>query len=118
MASATPSSSSSQVRVGVRIRPLASKEISQGGQGCLNVVAPSIGIGQRQFTYDTVFDTHISQQDLYDNIATPLLTSFTAGYNATIMAYGQTGSGKTFTMGSEAHTEPETASHAGLIPRF
>jgi hypothetical protein len=34
------------------------------------------------------------------------------------MAYGQTGSGKTFTMGSEAHTQPETSSHVGLIPRF
>ena len=34
------------------------------------------------------------------------------------MAYGQTGSGKTFTMGSEAHTEPESFSHTGLIPRF
>jgi len=34
------------------------------------------------------------------------------------MAYGQTGSGKTFTMGSEAHIEPETSSHTGLIPRF
>jgi kinesin family protein 4/21/27 len=35
-----------------------------------------------------------------------------------IMSYGQTGSGKTYTMGSEAHTEPETSSQAGLIPRF
>ena len=34
------------------------------------------------------------------------------------MAYGQTGSGKTFTMGSEAHIEPETSSQTGLIPRF
>jgi hypothetical protein len=34
------------------------------------------------------------------------------------MAYGQTGSGKTFTMGSEAHSEPESLSHSGLIPRF
>ena len=34
------------------------------------------------------------------------------------MAYGQTGSGKTFTMGSEAHTEPEESSQTGLIPRF
>ena len=34
------------------------------------------------------------------------------------MAYGQTGSGKTFTMGSEAHVEPEASSQAGLIPRF
>jgi len=34
------------------------------------------------------------------------------------MAYGQTGSGKTFTMGSEAHSESESTSHAGLIPRF
>jgi len=73
---------------------------------------------RRRFTYDAVFDSNCSQPELYDCVAAPLLTSFVDGYNATIMAYGQTGSGKTFTMGSEAHTEPESAQHVGLIPRF
>jgi hypothetical protein len=39
-------------------------------------------------------------------------------YPFQILAYGQTGSGKTFTMGSEAHIEPESSTQAGLIPRF
>ena len=136
----------SRVHVGVRIRPLTSQEIQQGGKSSLNAEeCPTIRMGQRQFTYDAVFDSNCGQGDLYDRVSAPLLTSFMDGYNATvcasfsnqgnftssmaiflpflslllqIMSYGQTGSGKTYTMGSEAHTEPETSSQAGLIPRF
>jgi len=111
-------SRSCNVRVGVRIRPLTSTEIQQGGENRLSVASPSIRIGERQFTFDSVFDSNVCQVDLYHDVSPPLLKSFANGYNATIMAYGQTGSGKTFTMGSEAHTEPETPSHVGLIPRF
>jgi kinesin family member 21 len=46
------------------------------------------------------------------------LTNYLKISLAQIMAYGQTGSGKTFTMGSEAHSEPESSTHSGLIPRF
>jgi len=75
-------------------------------------------MGRRRFTYDAVFDSNFGQEDLYESVSAPLLSSFVDGYNATIMAYGQTGSGKTFTMGSEAHVEPEESFQAGLIPRF
>eukprot|EP00536_Pseudo-nitzschia_multiseries_P002764 jgi/Psemu1/184230/e_gw1.38.172.1 len=75
-------------------------------------------MGRRIFTYDAVFDSNFGQEELYESVSAPLLSSFIDGYNATIMAYGQTGSGKTFTMGSEAHIEPEESSQAGLIPRF
>ncbi|KAG7364215.1 kinesin motor domain containing protein [Nitzschia inconspicua] len=108
----------SRVQVGVRIRPLTSKEIQSGGKSSLVVHSPSIRMGQRQFTYDSVFDESCGQKDLYDRVSGPLLSSFMDGYNATIMSYGQTGSGKTYTMGSEAHTEPESSSQSGLIPRF
>ena len=74
----------SRVRVGVRIRPLTSTEISQGGENSLKVTSPSIQIGQRKFTYDTVFDSNVGQQDLYDNVSAPLLKSFSEGYNATV----------------------------------
>lgn len=73
-----------QVRVGVRIRPVTSQEIKQGGKEVLNVTAPSIGIGERCFTYDAVFGSHIGQQELYDHISKPLLGSFVDGYNATV----------------------------------
>ncbi len=104
---------------------------------------PEIRLGERRFTFDSVFDTSVSQAALYDEVSGPLQTSFLDGYNATvsflfvskqqqgarffpltlefllqIMAYGQTGSGKTFTMGSEAHSELEITDSTGLIPRF
>lgn len=78
------SSSGSQVRVGVRIRPLGSKEIQQGGKPSLTVAPPSVGIGQRQFTYDAVYDSNVSQPDLYESVSAPLLKSFLDGYNATV----------------------------------
>lgn len=74
----------SQVRVGVRIRPLTSQEIQQGGKISLDVTPPSLGLGQRRFTYDAVFDSNVSQVDLYDNVSTSLLHSFVDGYNATV----------------------------------
>jgi hypothetical protein len=77
-------SSSCQVRVGVRIRPLTSKEIKQGGKPVLGVAPPSIGIGERRFTYDAVFDSYVGQQELYESVSGPLLGSFVDGYNATV----------------------------------
>ena len=77
---------------------------------------PSIEIGKKRFTYDALFDSNVTQGELFGRVAPPLLASFLEGYNATIMAYGQTGSGKTFTMGSEAHNHGEDT--AGIIPRF
>jgi hypothetical protein len=75
----------SRVKVGVRIRPLTSQEIQQGGKPSLHVDPPSsIRMGQRQFTYDAVFDAHCAQNDLYESVSTPLLSSFVDGYNATV----------------------------------
>jgi hypothetical protein len=76
--------SESNVRVGIRIRPLTAKEINQGGKNSLVVTPPSIKIAQRPFTYDTVFDSNVGQAELYDSVATPLLQGFADGYNATV----------------------------------
>ena len=72
------------MRVGVRVRPLASQEIKQGGNNSLNIEAPSIRMGKRRFTYDAVFDSNFSQTDLYESVSAPLLSSFVDGYNATV----------------------------------
>ena len=72
------------MRVGVRIRPLTCKEIQQGGKPSLTVAPPSVGIGQRQFTFDAVFDSHLGQDILYKSVSAPLLKSFVDGYNATV----------------------------------
>ncbi|KAL7517721.1 hypothetical protein ACHAWX_002619 [Stephanocyclus meneghinianus] len=114
---AATNETSSQVRVGVRIRPITSKEASEGGKVVVeaNAFDRTVGISKRKFTYDSVFHSNVSNEELYNNVAPPLLDSFLNGYNATILAYGQTGSGKTYTMGSEAGGLNESA---GLIPRF
>ena len=85
--------SSSQVRVGVRIRPLTSKEISEGGESVVqcNAFDRTVELSKRKFTYDSVFHSNINQIELYNNVAPPLLQSFLNGYNATVLAYGQTG---------------------------
>jgi hypothetical protein len=47
----------------------------------------------KTFTFDTVFDDHCTQADVY-KAAEPLVEQALQGYNATVFAYGQTGSGK------------------------
>lgn len=74
-----------KVRVGVRVRPLASKEIQQGGKESLLVQAPSISIGNnKRFTYDAVFDSRVDQETMYSAVSGSLLDSFIEGYNATV----------------------------------
>lgn len=90
----------SQVRVGVRVRPITAKEQGAGSTSVLEVVSsnsssssssssssPSpccIALSGRRFTYDAVFDAETSQADLYAQVSPPLLQSFLDGYNATV----------------------------------
>ena len=79
--------STSQVRVGVRVRPLTSKEQSQGGKSVVTTCSKNrtVGILERKFTYDAVYDSNVSQQDLYHSVgAGGMLESFLEGYNATV----------------------------------
>jgi hypothetical protein len=73
-----------QVRVGVRVRPLTSQELGQGGKSVLKVIPPEIRLGERRFTYDAVFDERVDQNELYSQVSKPLLNSFLEGYNATV----------------------------------
>jgi len=76
----------SQVRVGVRIRPITSKESSEGGKVVVdaNAFDSTVGISKRKFTYDSVFDSNVSNEDLFHSVAPPLLDAFLNGYNATV----------------------------------
>ena len=80
------SSSGCQVRVGVRVRPLTSREHAEGGKTVVHVQPSSgeIRIGERRFTYDAVFPSHSGQAELYQSVSAPLLKSFLEGYNATV----------------------------------
>ena len=80
-----PAATTSQVRVGVRIRPLTRQEVDQGGKNVLTAVPPEIRLGNnRRFTYDAVFDSNVTQADLYAQVSAPLQNSFLDGYNATV----------------------------------
>jgi hypothetical protein len=59
------------------------------------------------FTFDNVFGSDSTQDDVYTNAVLPLVGSCFEGYNVTILAYGQTGSGKTYTMGSMAFADDD-----------
>ncbi|KAI8970363.1 hypothetical protein BDF20DRAFT_916175 [Mycotypha africana] len=107
------------VRVGLRVRPLTEKEVSNKCTECLTVIPnePQVLLGtDKSFTYDYVFDTKANQPQVYSTAAAPLLHKFLDGYNATIFAYGQTGSGKTFSMGTGLDNSI-SAENEGIVPR-
>ena len=104
------------VKVGVRIRPLSSKEQHQTSV-LTNFDRQSILFKKQTFTLDYVFGPDFDQLKLYQSTAAPMLKSFLEGYNVTIMAYGQTGSGKTHTMGTSDSCRGNEENQ-GLLPRF
>jgi hypothetical protein len=74
------SSSTTKVRVGVRVRPLNSRE----GNPVLSCHCHNaVEISGAQYTYDHVFDSQVSQEELYREIR-PMLSSFLEGFNATV----------------------------------
>ena len=70
----------------------------------------------KPFTFDNVFGTASTQQEVYDACVRPLLSSFLLGVNVCLFCYGQTGSGKTWTVGS-GNVGNVAAHEQGLIPR-
>ncbi|KAM3134225.1 hypothetical protein pb186bvf_013645 [Paramecium bursaria] len=112
------------VKVVVRCRPLASKEIEEGKKKIVEVdqtrgeiriqnVKNDGNDAERTFVFDQVFDTNSQQEQVYNNTALPIVENVMDGYNGTIFAYGQTGTGKTHTM--EGKWEPPH--ERGIIPR-
>ena len=114
------STSTESVVVGLRVRPLLERDLSEGARECLRKVAgePQVVLGaDRAFTFNHVFDPKATQGEIFDGCIRPIIESVLDGYNATILAYGQTGSGKTHTMGSSYSEEAAAGEDAGLIPR-
>ena len=112
-------SSDENIKVGVRVRPLSSKELGEGDIECLSAIDTTIKCGSdHKFTYDYAFEPSTTNEELYGHAARPLLDDVFRGFNATIMAYGQTGSGKTFTMGTDAEAASSSGDTLGVLPRF
>ncbi|XP_071437171.1 kinesin-like protein KIF27 isoform X3 [Pithys albifrons albifrons] len=107
------------VKVAVRVRPLLSKEVLHNHQVCVRLVpnTKQIIIGKDHvFTFDFVFGTSSTQEEVYTVCIKPLLVSLIEGYNATVFAYGQTGSGKTYTLRGN-HIASVAVEEKGIIPR-
>eukprot|EP00871_Galdieria_phlegrea_P005456 jgi/Galph1/5911/GphlegSOOS_G4555.1 len=110
-------SNAHSVTVAVRIRPFSPLELSTNRQSCVRTESTdTVVIGKdKRFTFDHVFDSDTTQDQLYREIVSPLLSSVFQGFHSCLFAYGQTGSGKTHTMGTSCFG-PLTSSH-GIIPR-
>lgn len=110
---------SDSVAVALRVRPLVKSEVERGCR--IAVQRPVDGIpqvtvnGSDSFTYNYVFDSSDSQQNVYETCVRSKLKKLLHGYNVTILAYGQTGSGKTYTMGTAFDGVMDD--NVGVIPR-
>ncbi|XP_049610036.1 centromere-associated protein E isoform X2 [Syngnathus scovelli] len=110
----------SAVKVCVRVRPIIKREEGVPSEQAAPVQVfwktdkKSIhqiddGSSTKSFSFDRVFTPEETTNQLYQEIAKPLVVSTVQGYNGTIFAYGQTSSGKTFTMMGSDHVP-------GVIP--
>ncbi|KAG7631926.1 Kinesin motor domain [Arabidopsis suecica] len=108
--------SNPHVKVVVRIKP--TKEY------CWKVKKVSIvsySVRDRHFTFDSVLDSNLNQDDVFQQIGVPLVRDALSGYNTSVLSYGQNGSGKTYTMWGPAGSmleDPSPKGEQGLAPRI
>lgn len=128
MASTKPSApaggTSMNVKVAVRCRPFNKREKGMSAKSVVEVeggkvVALTDPDGRkadepRSFVFDHSYYMDSTQEEVFEDLAKPIVEKALVGYNGTIFAYGQTGSGKTFSMMGER----EPAELRGLIPRM
>ncbi|CAH2274547.1 kinesin KIF23 isoform X8 [Pelobates cultripes] len=65
---------------------------------------------ETQYSFKQVFGTQVTQKDLFDVVAKPLVEDIIHGKNGLLFTYGVTGSGKT-------HTMTGSPGDGGLLPR-
>ncbi|KAM9311947.1 kinesin-like protein KIF23 [Gastrophryne carolinensis] len=65
---------------------------------------------ETQYSFKQVFGTQMTQKDLFDVVAKPLVEDLIRGKNGLLFTYGVTGSGKTYTMTG-------APGQGGLLPR-
>ncbi|KAK3601966.1 hypothetical protein CHS0354_020727 [Potamilus streckersoni] len=115
--------SSECVKVIVRCRPMNTREkdleckpviiIEESRAYCAIKNPNDEKAPPKTFTFDGAYDINSTTENIYNEIAYPLIEGVTEGYNGTIFAYGQTGCGKSFTM--QGISDPST--QRGIIPR-
>lgn len=124
----------SNLTVGIRIRPLSIKELSEPKIASVisiddQTIIVDCETAQHTFMYDHCFisysnpsePNHASQEVVFNTMVQPLVQTAFEGYNVCLFAYGQTGSGKSYSMmGVESSQENSIVldKEAGIIPRF
>ena len=117
------SSSSSAVKVCVRLRPLNKREkrgntipvvTANTEKGEITVVKGlSTKATRHAFNFDNVFSEFATQEEVFESTLLPIVGQVMKGYEATVFAYGQTGTGKTYTMEGDISADVQR----GVIPR-
>ncbi|EDW65741.2 kinesin-like protein Nod [Drosophila virilis] len=87
------------------------KSIIHYPENCPN----ALSVDGNVFSFDYVFNSTVTQSELYDTLVHPLVLKVLSGYDCTALAYGQTGTGKSYSMGMSA--EKLTDEHMGVVPR-
>ena len=111
--------------VACRFRPLNDREKQKSQElltqhisadkKTIKLANPSKPEGLKEYTFDYIFSSDSTQEEIYSTIAEPIIKDIFKGFNGIILAFGQTSSGKTFTMyGSEIHNNQSK----GIIPRM
>ncbi|XP_030069556.1 stAR-related lipid transfer protein 9 [Microcaecilia unicolor] len=123
------------IKVAVRVRPLSKRESAEGARIIVEVDDKTARIRNQKLDHrlESSWDTrerifefgfdycywsvdpddpkHASQEVVYQDLGTSVLSGAIKGYNVCLFAYGQTGSGKTYTMMG-------TPASVGLTPRI
>ncbi|XP_046678196.1 osmotic avoidance abnormal protein 3 isoform X6 [Homalodisca vitripennis] len=111
------------VKVIVRCRPMNSREIQMKSKNvvlmdserctCSLINPRDSSAPPKTFTFDGVYYINSTTEQIYNEIAYPLVEGVLEGYNSTVFAYGQTGCGKSFSM-QGVESPP---AQRGIIPR-
>ncbi|XP_028990658.1 kinesin-like protein KIF22 [Betta splendens] len=114
----TKRSSSSRVRVAVRLRPYMCKPDEKGEGPCvrgldsqnLEIINWRNATETVKYHFDVFHGEQTSQQEVFLASVKPILPHILNGQNASVFAYGPTGAGKT-------HTMLGSSEQPGVIPR-
>ncbi|MED6291086.1 hypothetical protein CHARACLAT_020000 [Characodon lateralis] len=116
-----PNSQKDPVGVYLRVRPL----VAEDEECCIEVISSTTvqlhapeGLKvnrngeyrETQYSFKKVFGVSVSQMELFEHVAKPLVVDLINGKNGLLFTYGVTGSGKTFTMTG-------SPGQGGLLPR-
>nr|XP_034985069.1 kinesin-1 heavy chain isoform X2 [Zootoca vivipara] len=103
------------IKVMCRFRPLNDSEVTRGDKYIAKFQGEdTVVIASKPYAFDRVFQSHTSQEQVYNDCAKKIVKDVLEGYNGTIFAYGQTSSGKTHTMEGKLHD----VDGMGIIPRI